>query len=334
MAKVHGISGSTRYLLKGTKAINGKKLATLEDISHFHSNYEAILAETQITVQQQQDEMILNLGNNEVRLDSQLRESITLRTVEVDGNIHEINTKTKTTENVFKFVGYIVQYWIALSLRSHRIHSPFSHISRELHNVQSRKASLITNKPYVIRNECNNVISNQKFITENISFLIGAKGEEHVISVLSQLPDEYHVLNDVNLIFNKYIYWKKRNEHIKTCQIDHLVIGPTGIILLETKNWKTSDIGNKSDDLTHQVQRANYALWYYLKDSYGLFGKAPKIRSVVVSLHGQQPGIRIDKYIDIVTPHKLCGYITSRENTLSEDAIHKLIRLIPCREVN
>ncbi|MDO9036377.1 MAG: hypothetical protein Q7U51_14395, partial [Methanoregula sp.] len=104
--------------------------------------------------------------------------------------------------------------------------------------------------------------------------------------------------------------------------------------LLETKNWKTSDIGKKSDDLAHQVQRANYALWYYLKDSYGLFGNAPKIRSVVVSLHGQQPGTRIDKYIDVVTPHRLCGYITSRENTLSEDAIHKLIRLIPCREVN
>lgn len=334
MAKVHGISGSTRYLLKGTKAINGKKLATLEDIDHFHNHYETILTEIQITVQQQQDEMILDLGNNEVRLDSQLRESIAIRTVEVDGNINEIATKIENTENVIIFLGYKVQHWIARSLRSHRIHGPFSHLSRELRNVQSRKASLITNKPYVIKNECNNVISNQKFITDNISFLIGAKGEEHVISVLSQLPDEYHVLNDVNLIFSKYIYWKKRNEHIKTCQIDHIVIGPTGIILLETKNWKTSDIGKKSDDLTHQVQRANYALWYYLKDSYGLFGTAPKIRNVVVSLHGQQPGTRIDKYIDVVTPHQLCGYITSRENTLSEDAIHKLIRLIPCREVN
>jgi len=59
MAKVHGISGSTQFLLKGTKAINGKKLATLEDVIHFHSNYEAILAETEITIQKQQDDMIL-----------------------------------------------------------------------------------------------------------------------------------------------------------------------------------------------------------------------------------------------------------------------------------
>ena len=49
MAKVHGISGSTRYLLKGTKAINGKKLATLEDIDLFHHNYEAIMKYCSLT---------------------------------------------------------------------------------------------------------------------------------------------------------------------------------------------------------------------------------------------------------------------------------------------
>ena len=333
MAKIHGISGSTKYLLNGTRSIHGKKLATLEDITHFHSNYEAILTETEITVQKQQDEMILGLGNDEVRLDSQLRESIARRTVVVDGNINEINTKIQTTENVFIFLGYKIQYWIAISLRSHRIHSPFSHVSRELHNVQSRKASLIANKPYVIKNECNKVIDTQKFITENISFLIGAKGEEHVISVLSQLPDEYHILNDVNLHFNRYIYWRKRDEHIKTCQIDHIVIGPTGVFLLETKNWKSSDIEMKSDKLKHQVQRAGYALWYYLKDHHW-WGQMPKIRSVVVSIHSSQPGQRFDKYIDVVSPHRLCGYITTRNCILSEDVIHKLIRLIPCREVN
>jgi len=333
MAKIYGISGSTKYLLNGTRPIHGKKLATLEDITHFHSNYEAILAETEITVQQQQDEMILGLGKDEVRLDSQLRESIAHRTLEVDGNINKINAKIQTTENVFIFLGYKIQYWIAISLRSHRIHSPFSHISRELHNVQSRKASLIANQSYVIKNECNKVIYTQNFITENISFLIGAKGEEHVINVLSQLPDEYHILNDVKLYFNRYIYWRKRNEHIKTCQIDHIVIGPTGIFLLETKNWKSSDIEMKSDKLKHQVQRAGYSLWYSLKDHYR-WGKMPKIRSVVVSMHGSQPGQRFDKYIDVVPPHRLCGYITTRNSILSEDVIHKLIRLIPCREEN
>jgi len=62
------------------------------------------------------------------------------------------------------------------------------------------------------------------------------------------------------------------------------------------------------------------------------FKKSPKIRNVVVSLHGSEPDMRIDKYIDVISPHRLCGYITARDITLSEMSIHKLIRLIPCHE--
>ena len=333
MAKIHGISGSTRYLLKGAKPIHGKKLATLEEITHFHSNYVQILAEAEITVTKQQDAIILSLSHEEARLDSQLKEGIALRTVEVDAHINEMDMRVKNSAGFFPRLGYQIHYWIATSMRSHRINSPFSGTRRNLHNVQSRKNRHITNKPYMVRNECKNITETQKFLIDNTSFLIGAEGEEHVISVLSQLPDEYHLLNDVNLQFRRYIYWRARNEHIQTCQIDHIVIGPTGIFLLETKNWKSSDIEKKSDDLKHQVQRAGYALWYYLKDDYWS-GKMPKIRNVVVSMHGSQPAQRFDKYIDVISPRQLCGYITTRESTLSEDAIHKLIRLIPCREVN
>jgi hypothetical protein len=330
MAKIHGISGSTKYLVKGTKPINGKKLATLEEVTLFHNNYEAVLTQTEITVQQQQDQMIFNLSNDEVRLDSQLQESIAGRTVEVDENINEINTKINNTENIFRFLGYKVQYWVAIKLRSHRIHSPFSQISSELHNIKSRKASLIANKPYVIKKECKNIIDTQKFITENISFLAGAQGEELVINALAQLSDEFHVLNDVNLRFSKAIHWRERDEYIKTCQIDHIVIGPTGIFLVETKNWKTSDIETKSDKLIWQVKRSSLALWYFLKD-YFRRGESPRIRAVIVSMHGSYLGQRLDKYIDVITPHQLCGYISGRKSILSDDAIKKLIGIIPCR---
>ena len=262
-----------------------------------------------------------------------MRESIARRTVELDGNINEINTKIKTTENVFRFVGYKIQYWIAISLRSRRINSPFSHISKELDNVKSRRTSLISNKQYVIKNECKKVIDTQKFITENISVLIGAKGEELVINTLSQLPDDFHVLNDVNLQFRRAIHWRERNEYIKTCQIDHLVVGPTGIFLVETKNWKSSDIEIKSKKLIWQVRRSSLALWYYLKDYYWK-GENPKIRTVIVSMHGSHSGQRLDKYIDIITPYQLCGYITGRKSILSEEAVKKILNIIPSHPSN
>ena len=328
MAKVHGTSGSTKYLLKGTNAI-GKKLTTLEDINYFHNNYEKILAKTEIIIRQQLDEMILQLGNNEVRLDAQLRESITNRTIEVDENINAINTKIESPENVFRFLGYKLQYWIAISLRERRIYKPVSHLSRELHEVQSRKSDLIENKQSVIKNECKKVIDTQNFITDNITFLLGAQGEESVINSLSQLSDEFHVLNDVNLEFRKAIYWQARDEYIETCQIDHIVVGPTGIFLLETKNWKKTDINIKFDKIIWQVKRSNLALWYYLKDYYRK-EENPKIRSLIISIQGIHSVQKLDKYIDVVTPYQLCRYISERKRILSEENIHKLIGLIPC----
>jgi hypothetical protein len=332
MAKIHGISGSTRYLLKGTKPIHEKKIATLGEITQFHTNYDTILAEAELTATKRQDDLIRSLSGDEARIDNQLQEGLARRTEEVDVHIREMETNRKNAGGFLPRLKYQMYYWIAVSLRSHRINRPFLGIRWELHNVRSLKNSTITYKPQVIRNACKNITDTRKFLIENDSFLIGAKGEEHVIEVLAQLPDEYHILNDVNLYFPKYIYWRERKEYIQTCQIDHIVVGLTGIFLLETKNWKTSDIGKKADDLKHQVRRASYALWYYLKDDYR--GKMPRVRSVVVSLHGSEPGQRIDKYIDVLSPNRLCRYIMTREQILSEEAVHKLVRRIPCREAD
>jgi len=143
-----------------------------------------------------------------------------------------------------------------------------------------------------------------------------------VINALSGLSDEFHVLNDVNLRFFKAIHWRERNEYIRTCQIDHIVLGPTGIFLVETKIWKTSDIEIKSDKLIWQVRRSSLALWYFLKDYYWR-GEYPRIRTVIVSMHGFHSGKRLDKYIDVITPHQLCDYITNRKTILSGDAVKK-----------
>lgn len=332
MARIHGISGSTRYLLNGTRPINGRRLATLGEIIQFQNNYNEILVETKIAAGERQDEIILALGNREAELDQQLNEDINKRTREVYTHILEINDRIEASDSFFVILAYLIQFWSANLISSYQIHLPLMGQKWNLWRLRNRKEKTIANKPYAIKSACKNITDTQQFLTYNNSFLIGAKGEEHIISVLSQLPDEFHILNDVNLHFFDSIYWRERRERIRNCQIDHLVIGPTGLFLLETKNWKRSDIIMKSGDLKRQVRRANYALWYSLKDHYGFYEKSPKIRNVVVSLHGSEPDMRIDKYIDVISPHQLCGYITARESTLSEVSIHKLIRLIPCRE--
>jgi len=293
MAQIHGNSGSTQYLLKGTKPINGKYFSTLAEVQHFYTHYEEILAETKTTAARNQDEKIISLSQEVTRLDKELQEGLARQTVEVDKNIDELNRNCTTASGFFARTTYRVRHWIAVVLRDHHIHNPYAGISRQLSDMRNKRANLINSRDFVIKWECSNVVSSYNFLKTNEPFLIGAYGEEAVIGALSRLPDNYHVINDVNLRFGNAVYWRKTGEYIKTCQIDHVVAGPTGIFLFETKNWKPSDIEINSNKLIHQVWRANYALWYYTKDYYWR-AENLSIRNVVLSLHGTNTGRKLD----------------------------------------
>jgi tetratricopeptide (TPR) repeat protein len=326
-AHVYGISGSTHHLLKGMQPINGKKITNLEEIIQFYNNYEKILQETEITVRKQQDEEILNTSNQETMLDAELKEGLARKTREVYKTISELETKIQGSRNIFAKLKYQFQYWKENRMRTNRINSQFSGDFKELNNVRIRRSNLIANEEKVIQNECNKVRDSFQFLEQNKPFLIGAQGEELVIGHLSQLPNEYHVFNDVNLHFRPVIYWKEKNDYIISSQIDHLVIGPTGVFLIETKNWKSSDIDVKSGDLVFQVRRSSYALWRYLNQYYRR-DPVPTRWNVIVSTQGYHSDQKLDKFIDVISPGQLSWYITQRKSILSSDGINRAVNII------
>ncbi len=327
MAHIHGISGSTKYLLNGTKPVNGKRFETLDQMQHFYDHYDEILTDTKTSVTRREDETIAGLGRDEARLDAELTEGIARQTLLVDKKIGELDHMRFAADGFFSRLGFNAKYWFAVALRDHHIKSPYTGISGQLDHVRYDKRQHVNNKHATIERECSTIVRSYAFLKDNESFLVGAQGEEHVIGALSQLPDEFHIINDVNLRFTKAIHWRKYNEYIKTCQIDHIVAGPTGIFLLETKNWKRSDIEIKSDKLVHQVQRANLALWYFTKDYYQGKNDRPKIRSVVISMKGSDSGRYLARYIDIVTPGLVCNYIRNRQAALSQEDVTRFVKI-------
>ncbi len=327
MVILHGISGSTRYLMGGVKTVGGKRPESFEDIRHFYDNYAEILADIETTTGTRLDEKIADLIDSETRLDSQLQEDTARRTAEVDEEIDELRMKRDRSANVFVRWGSALRYWVAVSLRSRRISRTSQGLKTKLHGVQREKAKLIRNKPDVIKSECSKVVESHAFITDNMPFFIGAIGEEAVISALSRLPDDYHLFNDVNLRFHPPIHWREMNDYIKTSQIDHIVLGPTGLFILETKNWRLSSIATRSDKLIYQVRRSSLALWFYLRKRYARDG-IPKTRSVVVSIQGCNPGQKLGPYVDITTPNRICEYITRRTSVLSADAVNRLVPVL------
>jgi hypothetical protein len=69
---------------------------------------------------------------------------------------------------------------------------------------------------------------------EQINFRKGAVGEELVGAALERFPEEFRVINDLTTPYGN---------------VDHVVVGPTGVFLLDTKNWRGVVSADKTGEL-------------------------------------------------------------------------------------
>ena len=72
---------------------------------------------------------------------------------------------------------------------------------------------------------------NKRIIDEVNTFIYGALGEQKVVKELENLSDDYFLINDFSLSFETPIYNRQENDYIKSIQIDHVLVSPSGIFL-------------------------------------------------------------------------------------------------------
>jgi hypothetical protein len=99
----------------------------------------------------------------------------------------------------------------------------------------------------------------KKAIIDEISNLIyGALDEHKVVKALEPLSDEYFLINDFTVSFAPAIYNRVENDYIKSIQIDHILVAPSGVFLIETKNWSIESLQNPNlRSPVYQVKRTN-----------------------------------------------------------------------------
>jgi hypothetical protein len=115
------------------------------------------------------------------------------------------------------------------------------------------------------RGALNDLDHKKRVIDEINSYIYGAIGEQKVVEELKQLPDDYILINDFTLTFDKPIFYSQERSYIKSVQIDHLLISPAGIFLIETKNWSKESLKNINlRSPVAQIKRTNYALYKLL----------------------------------------------------------------------
>lgn len=157
--------------------------------------------------------------------------------------------------------------------------------------------------------------------------IAGAIGENSVVNTIKELPDNYYLINDFSREFDPPIYNKKDNDRIFSIQIDHLLIAPSGLYIIETKNWSKQSIANK--DLrspVKQVLRTSYALFVYLNsDANKRLGLAKhhwgskriSIRNLIV-MTNHKPNEDF-QHVKVLSLNNLNGYIKYFDSIFSSE---------------
>ncbi len=200
-------------------------------------------------------------------------------------------------------------------------------LKRELNRLEKKTEKIISQK---ISQLAGSSLKSKHLFDSNHALIQGALGEQKALDELRKLPDTFYVINNFQLRLFKPIYNKKTKQRVFTIQADHIVLGTSGVFLIETKNWSKGTIKRAiSFTPVDQVKRTNFALFCYLNPQtsglFSLFFKAKKItvRSILL-MTGQMTEER-DPFVKVVNLSELNNYITNFSPVLTKEEVKQVL---------
>lgn len=135
--------------------------------------------------------------------------------------------------------------------------------------------------------------------------LAGAQAELNVVAQLEHLSDEHTVFNDIYLHATRYIRFN--GTPLQSAQIDHLVLSPSGIFVIETKRWSRNFVESREyHNPFDQIQRAAYLCYDLVREDIAKV----RVRGVIATA-GHLPSIPEDAYVKVLRVTELDKYISS-----------------------
>ena len=162
----------------------------------------------------------------------------------------------------------------------------------------------------------------------------GAEGEERVTRALSKLPDTFTVINDYWLEFSQPIYDRNNDDRIYSIQIDHVVVGPTGLYLVETKNWSQDSVENPElFSPIKQLKRSNYAIYRVLNaavergeiDNFSNhhWGNRRISPKNILCLMNHRPNQEF-QYVKTLSENQIASYVRNQRQMFSQIEVNSL----------
>jgi len=310
---VIGDSGSEAYLKdrllrKGLDGFNSFK-----EIQNLKSNFSEILESSTAEERQKLNSIIAGLKNDESNLRKRLEEK-----------------KSELQQSLLKEKAELMDTPLSSKGRR-RIKEIDKTIEKKLDKSFKNDIKLIkkTEKKHILREKnlekavekrVSQLHKAREIIEKNQQYFDAALGETAVIKELRKLPETYYILNEVELSFFRSIRWKKYGEYVKSCKIDHIVVGPTGIFLIETKNGSLQTMQTEKTTPHKQIQRAGYIFFIQMMDQ---FGKKYSLYQIIATFK-QLPQIPYD-YVTQLTIEELVDHILGREGRLDPSDVLAIV---------
>ena len=278
-ARIYGQSGALKDLLK---KIDAPKIQALEDVLRFRKNYAAVrqekLDDSIAQVKLRISKMLAEMNQLKLERDEVLK-SKSEELNQTISHLEDALARPYGQRNFFMDFFYKITKWA----RDRKIKYFKNNFQRILCSVTKDRDKRIAGKESEIKHIENNI---EVVAKDNISselrrldainnaiekekyLVYGAIGETNVINEFKKLPKAYHVINDFKIEIDPPIYNRAEDDRIYSIQADHLVVGPTGIFVIETKYWSNKSISNEMlFSPVKQVKRAGFALFVLLNDA-------------------------------------------------------------------
>lgn len=283
MCKTYNTVGSLTTLKLQLERNNIHDFKSLKDVLDFQNSYstyrQQIISHHQNLIEQEKNMLNLDLQQLDTTIERQRIDSERWLNSEID-NLKQrlsISTATTSTNYLGKFTKYLRQWNYKRKIRNKErsfdieVQKSITNLIDTYRDKNSRYQFITSQFDDAVLQSAQHPLSElerkKTTIDELGSFIYGALGEQKVVKTLEGLSDDFFLINDFAVSFSPSIYNRKENDYIRSIQIDHILVAPSGIFLIETKNWSEKSLANLSlHSPVQQIKRTSFALFKLLNN--------------------------------------------------------------------
>lgn len=353
MCRTYNTIGSLTTLKSHLNNSNIHDFKSLKEVMDFQSSYPAIrqqlISHHEKLIEQETNILETDLQQLDKAIETQRQQSEQRLNDEIDKLKQQLtSSKSKSPKNLFQKLTYGLSQWNYKRKIKRKEYNFENAVKRSIssliedYQAKSYRYQFISSRvDEAVRQSVQHPLSElerkKAKIDELNSFIYGALGEQKVVKTFEALSDEYHLINDFAISFSPAVYNRQENDYIKSVQIDHILVGPSGIFLIETKNWSEKSLESLSlRSPVQQIKRTSFILFkllnneisnYHLRlDTHHWGEKKISIRNLIV-LTNTKPKEEF-QYVKILTVNELLGYVNYFKPTFSINETQRIADFI------